>query len=60
MAWFAQRSVTATPLTQESLWSRELREGGDEPDEVRMVGKDGVLPERSERFSASVLMSDRT
>jgi hypothetical protein len=35
---------------------QRAQRGPDEPDEVRMVGKDGVLPERSERFSANVFM----
>jgi hypothetical protein len=30
--------------------------GPDEPYEVEMVWEDGVLPERSERFSASAIM----
>ena len=34
--------------------------GPDALYEVRMVWEEGVLPERSERFSASVFMSDRT
>jgi hypothetical protein len=34
--------------------------GPDELYEVRMVGEDGVLPERSERFSAITLIGGTT
>jgi hypothetical protein len=35
---------------------QRVQGGPDEHYEVRMVGEEGVLPERSERFSASYVM----